>query len=303
MKIGRFLLCALLVIVLACVFTYVFSLLLPAISERQAEDPPSQSGAASAAYEPSALITKPLRWAGMRLNQVMTDWIDQKVESGELVRNKDGSLSLPSWIDPEKPMLAITFDDGPAGSLTETILDHAKDKQMHFTFFVLGTRVRRNQELVVRMAEEGHEIGSHGYDHQNKLTKLSAETMAQQLEWTAAVVEEYTGQRPTLLRPPSGAINDETAARVDVPIIMWSVDTADWKYRDADRLEQYILDHAKDGAIILMHDIHKTTVEGAMRAVDRLVEAGYQLVTVSEMFEYRGIALEPGQIYYKAQGV
>lgn len=303
MKVGRFLLRALLVIVLACVFTYVFSLLQPTVPKRQAEDPTSQTGAASAAYEPNALVAEPLRLAGMRFNQVLTDWVERKVESGELVRNQDGSLSLPSWIDPEKPMLAITFDDGPAGSLTETILDHAKGKRMHFTFFILGNRVRRNQELVARMAAEGHEIGSHGYDHKNKLPKLSPETMAQQLEWTAAVVEEYTGQRPTLLRPPYGAMDEQTAARVDVPIIMWSVDTADWKYRDADRLEQYILDHAKDGAIMLMHDIHKTTVEGAMRAVDRLVEEGYQLVTVSEMFEHRGIVLEPGQVYYKAQGV
>jgi len=208
---------------------------------------------------------------------------------------------FPWLIDPNKPMIAITCDDGPSSTLTPVLLDLAQKQRVHFTFFILGQRVAKNQALTGRIYAEGHEIGSHGFDHVGQFPKLGDAGLKKQLEWTAYQVSQATGgYMPTLVRPPYGAINAATAKKIGAPIILWSVDTLDWKYRDSKYVCDYIVNHASDGAIMLLHDIHKTSVEGICKAVPILKEKGYQFVTVSEMFKAKGLSLEKGSIYNKA---
>lgn len=114
---------------------------------------------------------------------------------------------------------------------------------------------------------------------------------------TDQLVEKVTGVTLTLVRPPYGAYNQSVKDNVGKPIILWDVDTLDWKHRDADRVEQQIIKGAHDGAIILVHDLYPTTVQGVLRAIPRLQEMGYQLVTVPELYAIKGQSLKAGTVY------
>ena len=207
---------------------------------------------------------------------------------------------LENPIDPEKPMLALTFDDGP-GPYTEKLLDLFVEHGGKATFFVLGNQIDKRPEIVKRITEDGHEIGSHGWDHK-QLTKLKADPITEQLVNTRAKIYEVTEVDTPLLRPPYGSYNkltEDITRELGITMINWSVDTLDWKYRDADTVYNTVMEQAKDGAIILCHDLEKTTVEAMERVIPDLLEQGYQLVTVSELLTIDGTLLEPGTAYRK----
>lgn len=210
---------------------------------------------------------------------------------------KDGKLkSEENSIDPNKPMLALTFDDGP-GAGTVQILDVLKTYGARATFFMLGEKAEKYPETVKKMQEIGCELGNHTTTHK-ALTKLSPEEMKKELGTTSAAVSKATGGfATTLIRPPYGAVDEKVKANAGQPIIMWSVDTLDWKTRNVQNTIDVVLNSAKDGDIVLMHDIHKQSVEAAVKLIPLLVEKGYQLVTVSELAEMRGVSLENGVKY------
>lgn len=198
-------------------------------------------------------------------------------------------------INPNKPMVALTFDDGPS-QYTPRILDVLNENNSKGTFFVVGSSINRNKELLTVMIEDGHEIGNHSYNHKD-LTAISHEELYRQIVGTDDLLEIATGHRTTIMRPPYGRNNVEMNKILYKPIILWSLDTRDWENRNAETIKNNILDNVKDGDIILMHDLYDSTAEAVETVVPELIKRGYQLVTVSELMEYRGLDLVSGQVY------
>lgn len=204
---------------------------------------------------------------------------------------KDGKFDeQKNSINPAKPMLALTFDDGP-GKYTETLLEQLETSNARATFFLLGIQVEQFPEAVQKMAEIGCELGNHTTNHRN-LTKITPEEIQGELGGTNQAVEQIVGQGTTIIRPPYGAIDNSVKEVLDTPYVLWDVDTLDWKYKDAAYVRDYVLSQAKDGQIILMHDIYETTVKAMSEVIPQLVEQGYQLVTVSELMSIKGVTCQ-----------
>lgn len=195
------------------------------------------------------------------------------------------------------PMLALTFDDGPHASYTNSILNTLEMYGAKATFFVLGSQAAANPAPLRRAAEMGCEIGSHTYSHPN-LSASSGGTISREITSTNQTVQNIIGKKPTLLRPPYGNFNAMVRSYAGVPLILWNVDTLDWKTRDAMQVAAHILSHAGDGNIILMHDIYASTAEAVRMAVPELVRRGFKLVTVSELAAAKGKTLSAGSAYY-----
>lgn len=203
-------------------------------------------------------------------------------------------------IDPDKPMIALTFDDGPSAH-TPRLLNIFKTHGGKGTFFVVGNLLDRNKSTLTRMADEGHEIGSHSWGHAS-LNKLSLESVQSDLLKTHNKIYEITGIAPKLMRPPYGAYNDTVkyaAYCCNEAIVTWSVDTIDWKTKNANAVYKSVMNSARDGAIILCHDLHSTTVDAMERVIPDLIAKGYQLVTVSQLLKYKKGEIVAGQVYYK----
>lgn len=192
----------------------------------------------------------------------------------------------------EVACVALTFDDGPSFH-TEGLLDILKERNVKATFFVLGAQVRIQSETVLRMFQEGHQIGNHTWDHPN-LTKLSDDQIREQLQLTDNLVAQIIGESTPFLRPPYGAYNDKVLAASGLPIIFWSVDPLDWKDRDAEIVAARIIE-APVGAIILSHDIHKSTVDAVPVIIAALKSRGIRFVTVTKLFEPQ--VLLPQKVY------
>lgn len=193
-------------------------------------------------------------------------------------------------IDPSKPMVALTFDDGPAAGKEAAILDTLKEYGGVATFFLQGINVERASDadqVLRRMLEEGSEIGSHSYDHP-KLTSMSDKAVKEQNDKTDRAIEKITGEKPTVYRPPYGLGDERTTKIFGKPGALWSVDTLDWKSRNADSVVSVVKNSGDlDGDVILMHSIYDSSVEAAQRIIPWLVKEGYQLVTVSELLTYK----------------
>ena len=201
----------------------------------------------------------------------------------------------PTATPKPKGMLALTFDDGPS-DFTDRLLDCLEANNAKATFFLVGQEVEYFQEPVTRMEKLGCEIGNHSYDHPD-LTSLSADDASSQLSRTDQLIENLTGHIATVVRPPYGSFNDTVADIAARPLILWSVDTLDWETQNADSTVQNVLDNAADGQIILMHDIFKESVDAAEIFIPKLIQEGFQFVTVSELAAAKGITLENGVSY------
>lgn len=216
-------------------------------------------------------------------------------EGQEAQEGQDSQEQVPAGrqIDPAKPMVALTFDDGPYAPVGNQIMDCLALYGGKATFFVVGSRVSAYQAELQRMVAEGHEIGNHTYDHKY-ITRLSGEQIQSQVNRCSDAVQEATGVRPTLFRPPGGYISSASLAHVQAPAIMWSIDTLDWKTRNAGKTVNAVMSRVRDGDIVLMHELYSQSGAAALEIIPRLVEAGYQLVTVSEMAAARGGAVSGG---------
>lgn len=194
------------------------------------------------------------------------------------------------------PMLAITFDDGPS-QYTKEILDLLETYDAKATFFVVGTRVDTYSETLSREIQLGCEVGNHTVNHVD-LTKADEGTMAKEIADCNNSVCQNTGYTPSLLRPPYGSTSQSVRDQVGMPMILWSVDTRDWESRDADAVIEQVLGQVQDGDIILMHDLYGSTAEACKTIIPELIAQGYQLVTVSELAQAKGIDLEAGERYF-----
>ncbi|MBO4928505.1 MAG: polysaccharide deacetylase family protein [Clostridiales bacterium] len=216
---------------------------------------------------------------------------------------KMSEYGIDTHIDTEVPekVIALTFDDGPYTPVTMRILDALEPYGAHATFFVVGNRVGNYSECVIRATNLGCEIGDHTWNH-TSLTRLSGDAVATQIRDCADKVYSYTGIRPVVMRPVGGSYNSTVSANVGMPMIIWSIDTNDWKYRDSQHVINEVLNNVRDGDIVLMHDLYETTATAVETIVPALVEAGYTLVTVSELAEYKQTKMESGKAYFSLRG-
>lgn len=178
--------------------------------------------------------------------------------------------------------VALTFDDGPNEIYTPRLLDGLKERDVRSTFFLLGKEAEQYPDLVHRLKEEGHEIGCHSYEHLD-FSKLSAANACEQIERTCKLLQELTGERPIMIRPPFGSWKpclDESICMIEV---LWNVDPLDWATADSDAVVNRILQKVQDGDIILMHDASQSSVDAALKVIDALQKDGYEFVTVSEL--------------------
>ncbi len=200
--------------------------------------------------------------------------------------------------EPQK-LIALTFDDGPMRGSTTTLLDGLSQRGVKATFFLVGGQIVGNEDIVQRMDAEGHQIGIHTYDHVT-LTGLNRADFDAQVDKTRQMLKNLLGHNDFLLRPPYGLFDQGVQNKAEAPIILWSIDPEDWGDKNADREVAHIVSEAKDGAIILMHDIYPTSVEAALRVVDELHAQGYLFVTVDQLFAARSVELQDGEVYRNA---
>lgn len=239
-----------------------------------------------------------------------TDWVSDGTEAGAVgvglhvdgvrisVVKRTGSEVYAGNIDPNRPMVALTYDDGPSPTVTPRILKCLQDNGGRATFFMVGQKVIKSPDVLKQMVAQGCEVANHTFDH-TLMTKVSPTDLANQLVATNQAVSDACGISPVLMRPCGGAKTDagmNIAGAISMPAILWSVDTLDWKTRDASQTIQTVLENVKDGDIILMHDLYDATGDASETIIPELVSRGFQLVTVSELASYRG-GMIPGKSY------
>lgn len=191
--------------------------------------------------------------------------------------------------------VAITFDDGPS-SYTGKLLDFLKENDVKATFFVVGERLTYYEDTLKREVEEGHEIGYHSYDHTQQ-TSLTSEKITYDYERSNALLQKITGASFTLWRTPGGGYSSRVLNCVPLPHILWSVDTLDWKTLNANSVYKSIMNNSYDGAIILLHDLHRTSVEGAIAAMQDMLAGDYEFLTVTELLSRDGTPPQNCQTY------
>lgn len=211
----------------------------------------------------------------------------------ELIPEKEWDISGvdTSWIDPEKKLVAFTFDDGPTKYYSD-ILDTLNEYNMHATFFVWGKQYNEGfRDDILRVVESGCELGNHTWSHPY-LTKLTPEEIRSEVEQTRELLESLTGIREFLVRPPYGSANADVKENVFFPMINWSLDTGDWNNGNYDDVYEKLTGRVQDGDIVLMHASYQFTAEAVRDAIPVLIENGYQIVSVSELCAFRGKTLK-----------
>lgn len=229
----------------------------------------------------------------------------------EETATEEPTTAKPKY-SPSDKLIALTFDDGPRSSTTNRVLDLLERSGGVATFFLVGYNIPDNAEVIKRAAAMGCSIGNHTKDHKI-LTKCSADTIKAQVNGVNSLLRDM-GVEPTLFRAPGGAFKG-IKDQIGMPLIQWSIDTEDWKYKDAshkgrsaeertadlNRIADMVFSQAKGGSIVLMHDIYDFTADLCEIVIPGLVERGFKLVTVDQLFEAYGEKLENGVVYYSAK--
>lgn len=197
----------------------------------------------------------------------------------------------------DKKMVALTFDDGPS-EYSLNILDCLIENNSKATFFELGNRMKNNKDITKKLYDSGMEIESHTYSHKY-LTRIGESDVLNEINSVSILFNEITNDNIKLLRAPYGSVNSKVRELSPFPIILWNIDTKDWLYKDPNKSAPIVLEHISDGDIVLMHDVHKPTIELVKIIVPELKSRGFELVTVSELAEYKNVKLESGVVYRK----
>lgn len=216
------------------------------------------------------------------ISMVYTEVFDYDIVNNKKINNSD-------------KLIALTFDDGPNYN-TSKVLDVLDKYNVKATFFVLGSKAKDNKKILKREYDSGMEIGNHTFNHL-LLTKYKENVIKDEINNTSSVIFEVTGRYPKLLRPSYGAYNNMVKKIGDMPIIIWDIDTLDWKYHNSKRIASRVINKVKDGDIILMHDIYSATANSLNIIIPELQNRGYTFVTVPELFYYKEITLEKGKVY------
>ena len=204
-----------------------------------------------------------------------------KMDGRKTMSVSSDSVRSQSISDEVRPVVALTFDDGPNASSTPILLDGLKERKVRATFFLIGENVEKgeNEKIVKRMYEEGHLIGNHTYTHCN-LSKLETGEAKKELEQTDTVIEKITGKQPAFARAPYGELSVDSEQDLSRMYIGWTVDPLDWMTEDAGAVVKTVVEEINPGDIILLHDCYPSSVQAAIRIVDLLQGKGYEFVTV-----------------------
>lgn len=221
------------------------------------------------------------------------DLVEQSflIDDNNLIINNDSTLDVDGGfnfidnkiVDNDK-LIALTFDDGPNYN-TNKVLDILDKYKIKATFFVLGRNIDGNEDIVKRIHSSGHEIGNHMYSHQIS-TRLSDTRIKEEVNMTDKLVYDITGKYPSLVRPSYGIYNNRIKRIIDRPIILWNIDTLDWKYHDSKRIANKVFNNIKRGNIVLMHDIYSATANSLEIIIPKLLSDGFEFVKVSDLLYY-----------------
>lgn len=198
-----------------------------------------------------------------------------------------------------KKQVALTFDDGPSSKNTPVVLDALEKYKCRATFFLVGENITEaTGEIVQREVSLGCAIGNHTYSHANLKALDKKKAIKNEFSKANKNIKKYIGTGASLVRTPYGATSKTVLSVAGAPNIYWSIDTEDWKYKDTERLIKYVNKHAKDGSIILMHDIHESTAQAVASICSDLREKDFEMVTVPELAAIHGTRLETGNTYF-----
>ena len=272
----------------------------PTIVSGQGQSAPGSTGSENSAPVSAGEVTGIPEGPGGIKSEPVTPVTPEELAAQEAAQaaaqQSTGQSQTTDGIDPSKPMVALTFDDGPQPSVGNRIMDCLAQYGGKATFFMVGERVGSYKTEVQRMVAEGHEVANHTMNHKY-LQKLGAAQIQAQVNNGNDAIQAACGVRPTLLRLPGGNHNAAVLANAGMPMIQWNVDTLDWKTRNADKTVAAVLNHVKDGDIILMHELYGATGDAVARSVPELHKRGFQMVTVSQMAAAKGRSLEAGKLY------
>lgn len=272
----------------------------PTIVSGQGQSAPGSTGSENSAPVSAGEVTGIPEGPGGIKSESVTPVTPEELAAQEAAQaaaqQSTGQSQTTDGIDPSKPMVALTFDDGPQPSVGNRIMDCLAQYGGKATFFMVGERVGSYKTEVQRMVAEGHEVANHTMNHKY-LQKLGAAQIQAQVNNGNDAIQAACGVRPTLLRLPGGNHNAAVLANAGMPMIQWNVDTLDWKTRNADKTVAAVLNHVKDGDIILMHELYGATGDAVARIVPELHKRGFQMVTVSQMAAAKGRSLEAGKLY------
>ena len=236
-----------------------------------------------------------------------TDWVSDGAEAGTVgaglrvdgvrisVVKRTGDTVYAGNIDPNRPMVALTYDDGPSPTVTPRILNCLKENGGRATFFMVGQKVIKSPDVLKQMVAQGCEVANHTFDHKD-LATLDTTAIQNEVSSTNDKLNALVGHGASLVRPPYGSYNSTVKSVIGFPMILWSIDTLDWKTRNAQSTYEAAMT-AQDGDVILMHDIHGPTADAVDMIVPALKAKGFQMVTVSELAAAKGINLENGGAY------
>ncbi|GAA2394984.1 polysaccharide deacetylase family protein [Nonomuraea africana] len=250
---------------------------------------------------PGELVEPLLSETGRRAREAAKEATPSPAISGTPTTSPPATSAKAGGVDCEKDKcVALTFDDGP-GPYTGELLEELRKAGARATFFTVGTNVAASPELVDAMREQGHLVANHTWSHRD-LTKLSSSKITDAIGRAQSAISLEVGQTPTLLRPPYGAVNEQVtsiARKLGLALVNWDVDTTDGRERNPAAVARRAVAGAHPGAIILMHDVHRTTVEAVPAILRQLTAKGYTFVTVPELYGSAG--MQPGRIYYSGK--
>lgn len=199
-------------------------------------------------------------------------------------------------IDGNAKYIAFTFDDGPS-KYTEELLKTLELNYSSATFFMLGNKMKYNEDVVRKIYESSSEIGSHTYSHKN-LNKLETDEIISEINSTNIIYNSMTNDNIKYLRPPYGIYN-KTVQELNIPIILWNIDPKDWLTKDSEKIYNSVLNHACDGCIVLMHDIYYPTLEAVKMLIPKLNSIGYKVVSISDLIKYKNYEIKNNDVIRK----
>lgn len=206
-------------------------------------------------------------------------------------------MAFPVRGENQSKYIALTFDDGPSGKYTRRLLDGLEERNVKATFLLCGYRLQDYPRDAERIFRAGHEIGLHGYSHDD-MGKMTYQQAMEEIKKTAALLPP--GCKPVFLRPPGGsrgAALEKATKDAGLAILNWSVDPRDWATHDAQAVETFVVESVKDGDVILLHDMCDCSVDAALAIIDKLQAQGFCFVTASELARIKGVAPKPGKVY------
>ncbi len=195
------------------------------------------------------------------------------------------SIPINNIVDVNKKVVALTFDDGPS-KYTKDLIKVLKDNDAVGTFFILGNKVEIYSDTLSTLISNGNEIGNHSYNHK-WLTKVDDNELKNQIDKTQNIIYNTLNYTPSNFRPTYGSINNHMRKNIDLNVVLWNVDTMDWKYKSVDKIVSRATLNTKDLDIILMHDTKGRTVEAVKKIIPILKNKGFTFVTVSELQEIK----------------